>query len=254
MKFLYLSFLVLLLSSPALAQYNAGGTQFYIGPKASINAARYTPAKNTPDLPSAHKNKLGFGAGFMYKFRVTDLISLHGEFNYTRKSRSVVDSTVVTEYQNFHLDAPILFEISFPAKLPRIGKFEYFFNAGPQLSYWISGKGITQFEDNPEQASSNYAVNLNTENINRLQYGIIFGVGMTLPSVGDNYFVVEARYSFYQTHLGEKYVTTLGDFTHIDDLRGNYNVLSLSVAYTFGLNFMPSSQKNKGMKVKTVVQ
>ncbi|MDX1372971.1 MAG: hypothetical protein R3321_10900, partial [Nitrososphaeraceae archaeon] len=130
---------ILLCPSYIYAQYNSGGTQFYIGPRISLNGTKYTPGKNIPGVPEAYERKLGYGAGFMYKFKVTDFISLHGEFSFVRKTRSVVDSTTLIEFQNFHLDAPILFEINFPAKNEKIGEFEYFFNVGPQISYWLSG-------------------------------------------------------------------------------------------------------------------
>lgn len=261
MKFTVLLFFICFQSILGIAQYNAGGTQFYIGPRISLNAAKYTPGKNIPGIPESYKAKPGYGAGFMYKFRITDLISLHGEMNYSRKTRSVIDSTIITEFRNHHLDVPILFELSFPAKIKKIGSVEYFFNAGPQMSYWLSGEGKTEVMNTPENLSNNYDIKFNAANnqaldseLNRLQYGFIFGVGLTLPSVGDNFFVIEARYFFCQTYLGEKYSTNLDDFTYEDDLRGNYQTLSLSFAYTFGLNFMSKSQKKAGMKVKTVIK
>ncbi|WP_375580074.1 outer membrane beta-barrel protein [Marivirga tractuosa] len=262
MRFKILFFFILIYSSVAIAQYNAGGTQFYIGPRASINVANYTAGKNLQGVPQSNGSPIGFGGGFMYKFKVTDFISLHGELNYVKKTRSVMDSTIETKFNNYHLDAPILFEISFPAKNKMIGKFEYFFNVGGQISYWLNGRGETSITNDTENLSASYKIDFNRDTnqsndpneLNRFQYGFIFGTGLTLPSVGDNYFVIEARYYFCQTFLGGKYSTEVGDLTYEDDLRGNYQIVSLSLAYTFGLNFMPNSQKKSGTKVKTVVK
>lgn len=262
MRFIFIFSFVFLYSYFGIAQYNAGGTQFYIGPRASINVANYTAGKNLQNVPQSNKNPIGFGGGFMYKFKVTDYISLHGELNYVKKTRSVKDLTIETKFNNYHLDAPILFELNFPAKNKRIGEFEYFFNAGGQISYWLNGQGETTITTDTENLSASYKIDFNRDanqsnspdKLNRLQYGFIFGTGLTLPSVGDNYFVIEARYYFCQTYLGDNYTTEFEDFIYQDDLRGNYQIVSLSFAYTFGLNFMPNSQKKSGAQVKTVVK
>jgi len=261
MRFKILVIFILSCSSPGVAQYNAGGTEFYIGPKVNVNGVRYTAAKNSLNVPEAHKFPIGYGAGFMYKFKVNDLLSLHGEFIYAKKTRSVIDSTIITKFKNQHIDAPILFEISFPAKNKYIGKFEYFFNAGAQISYWLSGKGTTTIPGDSQNLVVDYPVDFNRSNsavnnkkgFNKFQYGFVLGAGLTLPSVGDNFFVIEARYNFCQTYLGYQNEISNGDFNYTDDLRGNYQVISVSFGYTFGLNFRPNSQKS-GTKIKTVVQ
>ena len=248
--------------STAYSQYNAGGTQFYVGPKTGVNLTKFTAGKNLKGVPEAYEYAVGFDAGMMYKFKVTDYISLHGELNFSRRARSVVDSTQQIKFRNNHIDAPILFELNFKAKNKKIGEFEYYFNGGPQISYWLGGKGRTVLIADGNEQVFEYPLVLgkgnntfpSNANLNRFQYGFILGSGITLPSVGDNFFVIEARYFFGQTYLGDKYTATFGDFTYEDDLRGNYQMFSLSFAYTFGLNFMPSTEKKSGMKVKTVVK
>ena len=145
---------------------------------------------------------------------------------------------------------------SFNLKLVENIPSKWFINIGPNIQYWVNGKGKLQnteykvvFNQPPDgDLYTNYI-----NDPNRWFFGIDVGIGADAPINSKQKVRVELRTTFGQTYLGKKTATSnLSTIVWQDDLRSNLKTISLTGAYTldFDMRNMKMGKSNTTKSVK----
>lgn len=252
MKHIFVFFLFISLGYPSISQH------VLIGPKAGIQATRaffddeeyYNEYRSLPAL--------NYHAGVVGNIKVTDLFSLHTELllNQTGKKLKGKDDYSLARERYRNLTAPVLLRASFP-----IGYNQVYINAGPNLSYWLGGRGSIRipellegdieeldysirFGDRIDVAGAFYV-----SDPNRLQLGIDIGAGALLP-MGRDFLMVDLRYTWGHTNMAKTESSYMNFLFFNDDLAYANHGLSLSVAYLFEFDFFTMMTKGKSKSKK----
>jgi hypothetical protein len=138
----------------------------------------------------------------------------------------------------------------------------WFVNVGPNVNYWINGKGTmvpyfgrnqyyTVAFDGRQQASSYTKISVKDEN--RWLFGINVGIGTTFTTFKNQKVVTELRMTWGQTYLGKRHSETLGGTPGINDemsLRCNLKTINFSVGYIFDRDLQKGKMGKSTKKVK----
>jgi hypothetical protein len=137
----------------------------------------------------------------------------------------------------------VLFRITFFRR-----KYQYYFVAGPNISYWLGGKGKfanTQYIMNGGEEFS-YQIGfderdanegkLYIQSPNRLQFGLDIGTGVMWPISRSQKIMVELKYGYGHTNMGQANSSALGSRHYSDNMEASSHVISLSGAYLFDFN------------------
>lgn len=162
-------------------------------------------------------------------------------------------------------DAVLLLRKGFAIRLGKDVPSSVYFNIGPHINYWLSGKGRIGTVENDGAA---YTVVFDQEpdlgqfdkmylnNINRWMFGLDLGVGLEAPITKTQHLQVELRFTSGHTFYGQRNSATYSWVEFEDNLRANEKVLSLTASYTFGFNIQESkkgkSTRDKDAKRKPV--
>jgi hypothetical protein len=111
---------------------------------------------------------LGYSAGAVVSFKVTDKYFLHTEYLFStkgRKNKGRIDKALEDRATYNFIEIPVLYNVFFKGRLQFGGQkqFKYYAGGGPLFSYWLSGRGKI------------YNDYFDEENIPELKYKIKFG-------------------------------------------------------------------------------
>ncbi|WKN31204.1 porin family protein [Porifericola rhodea] len=246
-----------------LLHFHFSGAQILrVGPKVGIQASRaYYDNKDYYDVMTSQYD-LGFHAGLVSNVKVSDLISLEAEilFNRVTKRLSGVGSDNFNQEKYNMLSVPLLLRVS-----KKLGYKEFYFNAGPNISYWLGGKGVLRtselleanlqelkydinfYEINDEVANDLYVFSLTEPN--RVLLGIDVGVGALLP-IGRNHLMFDLRYSFGHTNMAKPDTQYIEISTFESDMNYSNHVISLSCAYLIDFDLFTMRTKGKSVGKK----
>ena len=248
----------------------AADAQVRIGPVAGINTTRWQYLQPNEYEQYSSNWDYAFQAGLAGNYRITNRYSLHTEWQYLQRVKSV-DYTrkqiSVTDYsrQNY-LSIPALFRVSFHANVKK-SHIEAYLNAGPALQFWLGGKGklttneLADFLD--EEGSLEYKIFFdepegdytwgNKEIVaapNRWQMLLYAGGGLVFDMGRGKHFWVDLR-----STLGAGASSTsdsgAGEFglqLYKDDLRAIPQSISLSVGYFQDINVRALLKKGRRAK------
>ncbi len=255
-KFIFILF-IQVITLPQLAHSQI----LLTGPKLGVQVSR--PEYENKSNHDYYKRNPGIGwhAGMVMNFKVSKLFSLHTELLFSNITRSVAakaedDITRQVEQYKF-ITAPVMLRTSF-----HHGYNEYYFNIGPDLSYWLGGKGRLQLEELEEFSISEleYKIypglkgnrdinNQRASSPNQLQLGLDMGIGAVFPMQRQS-LMVDLRYTWGHSNMGKEDNQYLDFVEFSDDMRFANQTLSLSVAYLFSFDYLQarrgkSINKNK---------
>lgn len=243
---------------------NSFGQIFSLGIKAgpSITTGRFKDS----DLRDTYSNKIKFGytAGGFISFPLAKDYSFVAETGFSRKGKKLKiknEGWINNAAFNF-IDFSMALRKSFNYQIRPDIRSKIFFNIGPNIEYWLNGKGKLEvagdtrtyaiiFDPDPNAISNSNLY----ENPNRWLFGIDFGVGLDAPITPSQRVSAELRFTFGQTNLGkDNSSSTIEILGFQDDLRMNLKTLSLTVGYAFGFDLKESkmgrSTKDKVIKRK----
>ncbi len=238
--------------------YLGGHAQTYFGIKAGVNATKVSFDSEVYKRFYDSKFKPGYTAGAIFLIENKEKYGLYAEFLYSVKNKSVVSNAndYETNIASYHfLDFPVMFRMKF--KKP---KYNWFLQAGPEISYWLSGSGkFDVYEaDRDELSSYEYKINfgepknttdyMNVEDANRLQVGLAFGGGMTWKLKNANFLSLDMRYSIGHTFMGGYESGSIPNIGLVDNFEYTNNVLSVSAVYYFDILEKMKLSKNKYKK------
>jgi Outer membrane protein beta-barrel domain len=215
-----------------------------------------------------------FGAGLI-NFPLKKNFSFQTEAGFSKRGRKIEfnEGTWQNNASYNFLDASMMLRKSYPLKWSRNVTGTWFFNIGPKVSYWMSGKGevstIVQiidpdngsiktekggsydykikFSEAPELPDAPDFNTMYMTDVNRWLFGLDFGIGVDAPTTALQRFVFEVRFTSGHTFYGNRggaFNRTLG---FSDNLRANEKILSFSIDYTLNKE-VREGQKGKSTK------
>lgn len=203
----------------------------------------------------------GYHAGAALSFLVRKRFFLHTSFLYSTKGK-IIEGTSGEPLKNkvtyHYIDVPILFTVDFKAKLGRLKEFKYYVGAGPNVSYWLGGKGKITYIDVGDNLVSDqpYTIRFNpgsgdppsgemtiAEDANRIQLGLCLTAGAVFEPVVHQKFMVNLRYELGHSFFNPTRNGMFRDTYYQDVLRSRNQGIRLSVAYLVDLR---TGERKKG--------
>ena len=237
----------------------AAFSQILVGPIAGGN---YSFASfSNQDLKSIYKvgGVFGYHVGGHLAFKVRKRFFLHSSFIYSTKGRTIsseTDQTFKFKTQYNFIELPVSYTIDFKARLGQSKEFKYLFGIGPNISYWLGGKGTAMNADLAENNITDlkYEIRfkpqdgqqadneMGVQQPNRVQFGLNFVAGLVLEPADRQRIMITARYELGHTYLAK----SNGVFNNTyfqDPLQSRNQGLRVSVAYMYDLK---TENRNKG--------
>lgn len=245
-----LFFLAPLFWLPAICQ-----AQVYVGPIAGGQLS-WTKFDNR-DLYDAYRAKpvIGYHAGVNFSLKVRKRFFLHTSVLYSTKGKTLegkADPLLTNQVRYNYIDIPVIYAIDFRAGLSNGKAFKFYLGVGPNVSYWLGGKGTlynSDLDENAEYASRDleYTIQFGNgqterspnemyvEDPNRIQLGLNVASGLVFEPQPNQRVLVMLRYE-----LGHSFLSTTGNGifgpTYYEDILQSRNKgIRLSVSYMVDL-------------------
>lgn len=239
--------------------YTPASGQVLVGPVAGANYS--WTSFSDKDLKDAYRVSpvFGFHAGGHLAFKVQRRFFLHASLVYASKGR-LLEGKLDTKLRNsahyHYIDMPISYTVDFKSKVGRSKEFKYFLGIGPNISYWLNGKGTlfnSEFDENNQgelsyktafkKAPANQkASEMSIAEPNRFQLGLNFVAGVVLEPAPRQRIMVSVRYELGHSYLAK----TTGIFldTYFQDpLQSRNQGFRISLAYLIDLK---TEERKKG--------
>jgi hypothetical protein len=160
---------------------------------------------------------IGFNLGLFTKQPITNFIAIQPELYYTTKGSNVT-------YNNLFVDGTARFNfnyLEFPLLLVLNPSDNFNIHVGPYVSYLLNGIVTNASSIN----LFNFENNINVDDYNRLDVGIVVGAGIDLGALG-----IGVRYNFGFTKIGRERSFLGNTYTFPDARNGVLNAyVSLSL-------------------------
>lgn len=252
-RFLKIALLICVLSSRAFSQ-------ILVGPVVGGNYSWTSFADK--DLRDTYKvgGVFGYHAGAQLSFKVRKRFFLHSALIYSTKGRnmkSTEDAQFEYKTQYTFIEMPVAYAVDFKARLGNSKEFKYFFGLGPNISYWLGGKGTLANSDLKEEhidkllykivyggVTSDAAADTEmvVERPNKLQLGLNVVAGLVFEPADRQRVMVTLRYELGHTYLG-KSDGVIANTYFKDPLQSTNQGIRLSIAYLYDLK---TDDRNKG--------
>jgi hypothetical protein len=244
----------------AIYTFNSVNAQLLVGPVFGGQYSWVSPDQKENKQFFKIKPKLGYSAGLGISVRVRKRFFLTSSFLYSTKGKIVEgkkDKLLRHEVVYRYIDIPIIYSVDFRAKVGSNTEFKYFVGLGPNISYWLGGKGSLYNSD----YSENFVPELNfkiafrkddnaiapdqmtVQKANRIQLGLNLAAGFVLEPSPYRKFTFLFRYE-----LGHSFLSTDGNghfpnTTYQDDLRVRNQGVRLSLSYMIDVR---TDERKKG--------
>ncbi len=235
-----------------------GNGQAYFGIKGGINASKASYNNSVYKEFYDAKFDLGYSGGFIFLIENKEKYGLYTEFLYSVKGKKIeshANDYVTNEATYQFVDVPILFRLKF-----KQSKLNWFVQLGPELSYWLGGKGeFKVYEpDRDGFTSYDYTINfdepknsfdyMNVDDANRLQLGLAFGGGAIWELENANFLSLDVRFTYGHSFMGGYESGSIPNIGLVDNFEYTNNVLSASLVYYFDIMEKFRLSKNKYRK------
>ena len=233
--------------------------QFWFGVKSGIQLINQVyQEEGYTDIYNLKDNIINWHVGGVFNYTTSDKYSIHTELLYERVRRETTsspDTIFVDSELTYHfITAPVMFRVQF-GRTP----IRYYINAGPQIRYWVTGKGrmmADELFENSESGTRNYRIRFKDSsdnpdlsdyfvpNPNRVQYAFAVGGGVVLDLFNRSQrLMIDGRYSFGHSNMGFNRGTEPSQLsTYGENFEFRDNTITISLAYLFGFNPMDVRQ------------
>lgn len=203
----------------------------------------------------------GFHAGLGVSFRVHKRFFLNTAFLYSTKGKRLEGSSdpLLKFKSNYnYIDVPMTYTVEFLHKVGKVKQYKFFFGIGPNISYWLGGKGSISNSQLSEviidrldykivfdKDENDYADNeMNVRDPNRFQFGLNFATGFVFEPLGYQKVSLTLRYELGGSYLSPDHPGTFRlTNEYKDDLRIHIQGIRVSAAYLIDLR---NSEAKKG--------
>lgn len=233
--------------------YFSYGQKYSVGVKAGplINWIGFGDEEDKDNFSSGIK--LGYSAGALVSFPMKHQFDFFVEGAYAQKGRKLLSQNDTwTNNSTYHfVDLTMLLRKSYTFRLEKNIPSQWYFNIGPEISYWLNGKGTIAvegpgfpykmvFDKTPDSNFNNMYIN----DANRWLFGLAIGVGFRAPLIRNQHINTELRFISGHTYLGQKNSSRIEILTFEDTLKTNLKVICLNVSYTLDFD-VQQSRKGK---------
>ncbi|ELR70629.1 hypothetical protein C900_03610 [Fulvivirga imtechensis AK7] len=234
-----------------LATVEVAGQKFSIGPLAGVHA--YKVAFHHDEEQSLFDStiKLGYRGGAYIEFPLENNFSWATEVSYARKGRKITyDAESITNDAAYNFfEISVLLRKKYDLTISKGVPGKFFFNVGPNINYWINGKGTLDaavdldYAVKFQESDGNIRVNAITD-ANRWLFGLEAGAGLETRVYDTQFFQFEFRFTYGQTYLGGRDSSEIPILAFQDSLRSNYRVISFIVRYGIDID-LRNAKKGK---------
>ncbi len=210
------------------------------------------------------KPSTGFTIGALIGFPLKNNYSVIIEGGFTQKGRVLKENTLIENHATYKfVDGALLLRKAYKFQLGDNIPAEWFFNVGPEVGYWLSGKGYFTaggprypYEIEFDRAPDGDMGYLYYNSANRMFFALVLGVGMKAPLQNNTAISLELRFVSGHTNLGSnKYEYPVREWyasllNYNDSLHMNMKVISLTVAYTYDFDKVENRKGKSTLKKK----
>ena len=231
--------------------------QVEIGLRVGANASRSIFDDDVYKEFQDSKYKLGFLGGIVAIFEnnKNDKYALQTEFYYSKIGRHVVSSgnTFAENTATYdYLNLPVMFRMRFKYQY-----IDWYLLFGPQLNYWLGGKGVFDTYDGSRDVINSYSYKINFDepiddieyinmaSTNRLQLGLSVGIGLLYEINDADRVALDLRYYFGHTYMGERQGGEIPVLGLTDNFESTNQSLELTLIYTVDIFTKIRYMKNK---------
>lgn len=229
--------------------------QVYIGPMAGGQLS-WTKFDNSDYYDSyGIKPVWGYHAGANVSLKVRNRFFLHTSFLYSQKGRRITgkqDPLLRNKAIYRFIEVPIIYAVDFRSQLGNGKEFKYYLGLGPNISYWLGGKGKiynSDLDENADYASRDleYTISfhkdaakagtdeMNVTDANRLQLGLNVASGVVFEPQPNQRILVLLRYELGHSFLSSSSEGIFGPTYYKDVLQSRNKGIRLSVSYMVDL-------------------
>lgn len=237
--------------------------QLLIGPTAGFNYS--WTAFGDKDFKSDFKIKpvIGWHAGAHISYRVRKRFFLHGSIIYSTKGKEMTgksedfdDLELKARYN--YIEMPIIYTVNFRGTISK-KPFKYFLGIGPNISYWLGGKGTIKntdtfefaeggpeldykivFDKDPVDAKEHEMV---VQNPTRIQLGLNFTTGFVFEPAQNREMFLTFRYEVGHSYLSRDSYGGFKPTYYEENLKIRNTGFRISLAYLIDLRI---DQRKKG--------
>lgn len=201
-----------------------------------------------------------YHAGASVSLRVHKRFFLTTSLLYSKKGKEIkgeLDTKLENKVIYNHIDMPILYTAQFNGSVKGNKGFKYYLGGGPNVSYWLGGKGTIASTDIVEGGVANipYTVvfrkpleevaqdEMTVLEPNRIQLGINLVAGIVLQPLGFNEINIMLRYERGHSFLGRSNGVFPAATDYTDIMASRNSGIRLSLAYMVDLK---TDQRKKG--------
>ena len=244
--------------------------QVYVGPVAGGQLS-WTKFDNR-DFYNTYgiKPVWGWHAGASFSMKVRNRFFLHSSLLYSTKGRTVEgkdDPLLKNKVRYNFIEAPIIYAVDFKGRMGKGKEFKFYIGVGPNVSYWLGGKGKlynSDLAENNEFVSQNleYSIvfrkdlpevqndEMNVAEPNRIQLGLNLASGMVLEPRPDRKLLIMLRYELGHSFLSRTSNGTFVPTYYQDVLQSRNKGFRLSVSYQIDLRVEDRKRGKSTIKQK----
>jgi hypothetical protein len=195
--------------------------QILVGPVAGANYSWISFGEKDEKAEYKIKGKYGYHFGAHCAFRVRKRFFLHSSLIYSTKGREMEGKNEFLKYDMTYryIELPIVYTAYFKGHMGT-KEFKYSLGVGPNISYWLGGKGTLEstdthefsigavivpvsvvFKKDPGAAQQHEVV---VQDPTRLQLGLNFTAGFLFEPVPDREIVLTLRYELGHSYLSKE--------------------------------------------------
>ncbi len=235
--------------------------QVLVGPVAGANVSWITyDDKDYKDYYGISP-VIGFHAGAQVSFRVQKRFFLNTSLIYSTKGKlekGKLDATYRNQARYNYIEIPIVYTAEFKGNFGKGNRqYKWYIGAGPNVSYWLGGKGKISSSDLEEGSVSQlkYKIafekeeenvdydQLGIQNPNRIQLGLNIATGFVFEPIGYHKVMVLFRYELGHTFLSGDSNGVLKGLTYQDNMRVRNQGFRVSLSYLIDLK---TAERKKG--------
>jgi hypothetical protein len=242
--------------------------QLYVGPLAGGQLS-WTRFDNSDYYESYTVEPVwGYHAGASMSLKVRNRFFLHAALIYSTKGRKIsgVQDPLLRNMARYrYVEAPILYAVDFRARMRGGREFKYYLAAGPNVSYWLGGKGTlynSDLNENTEFSSQDLAYSISFQKEpdsgradqmtvaepNRVQLGLNLASGLVFEPQANQRIVVMIRYELGHSFLSRGNGTFVPTY-YEDILQSRNKGISLSASYMIDLRI---ADRKRGKSNSTI--
>jgi len=228
-----------------ISSNTGNGQSFSLGLKGGPSLTWADFSDNDDDIRAKFgtKPKVGFIVGGLISFPLKHNFSFITEAGYKQQGRRVTFNSGTWENNATYrfMDMSMALRKSFLVKIKKNVPTRAFFNLGPDIGYWLSGKGKV----GTDVLKADYEVVFNQpsdanfhhnymNDVNRWIFGMDLGAGIDANITRTQRVLVELRFTYGHTYIGKKNGSSTIDILGFEDnIKSNLKTLTLSGSYFF---------------------